>query len=118
VERAAQGQQFPRCLRLRQAQEFRDTLRSRRRAHGHWFNLAVSPNAHGRSRLGIVVAKKVVPRAVDRNRLKRVVRDDFRRLAGGLPAVDLIVQVKRMPVGAQAQQSARAELRHLLASIP
>jgi ribonuclease P protein component len=117
VPRALQGQQFPSCLRLRQAQDFRNALRSRRRWKGEWFNLSVSPNALGKSRLGIIVARKVVPHAVKRNWLKRTVREGFRRVARQLPPVDLVVQVTRLPADRAAHQLARAELQRLLATI-
>lgn len=47
---------------------------------------------HG-ARLGLIVAKRVVPRAHDRNRHKRVCREQFRLARSQLPAVDLVVQV-------------------------
>lgn len=44
------------------------------------------------ARMGMVVAKRVLPRAVDRNRVKRHLRETFRHRASTLPAVDLVVQ--------------------------
>lgn len=52
------------------------------------------PNALGYPRLGIVVGKKAVRRAVDRNYVKRVVREWFRRHREMLGDVDLVVQFK------------------------
>lgn len=49
------------------------------------------------ARLGIVVAKRVVRRAVDRNRAKRVIRESFRIARGRLPDLDIIVQVFASP---------------------
>lgn len=43
------------------------------------FNILYASNALGYSRLGLVVAKKNVPSAVRRNRVKRVLREFFRR---------------------------------------
>jgi len=45
------------------------------------------------ARLGLVVTKKGNPKAVRRNRLKRIIREQFRHQAATLPAVDLVVQV-------------------------
>jgi ribonuclease P protein component len=45
------------------------------------------------ARLGLVVGKKAVARASARNRIKRVIRDRFRRERAGLDAVDLVIRV-------------------------
>lgn len=58
------------------------------------------PDGMNDARLGVVVGKKLLKRAVDRNRLKRIVREQFRLLRKDLPAVDLIVRlaVKAAPL--------------------
>ena len=43
----------------------------------------------GPARLGMVIGKKHARRASDRNRLRRMLRERFRRMT--LPAVDVIV---------------------------
>jgi ribonuclease P protein component len=45
------------------------------------------------ARLGLVVTKRGNPKAVRRNRLKRIIREQFRQRANSLPAVDIVVQV-------------------------
>ena len=45
------------------------------------------------ARLGLVVTKKGNAKAVRRNRLKRIIREQFRHHAEALPAVDVVVQV-------------------------
>ena len=45
----------------------------------------------------MVVSKKNVPRAVDRNRLKRCIREWFRTHQHALHSVDLIVMVRSPP---------------------
>ena len=54
-----------------------------------------SPNALGHPRLGLIFSKKNVRRAVDRNRLKRLVRDSIRLRQHQLPAVDIVVLARR-----------------------
>ena len=54
--------------------------------------LIARPNALGVARLGIVVGKRVIKRAVGRNRAKRIIRESF-RLTAGLPAMDIVVRV-------------------------
>ena len=44
-------------------------------------------------RLGLVVGKRVLRRAVDRNRAKRLIREAFRVSATSLPELDVVVRV-------------------------
>ncbi len=55
------------------------------------FTLLGLSNAHGTSRLGITVTRRVAG-AVGRNRVKRVLREIFRRNRAALrPPVDLVI---------------------------
>jgi ribonuclease P protein component len=47
------------------------------------------------ARLGIIVAKKNVKLAVQRNRIKRLLRESFRNERADLPPYDLIILVKK-----------------------
>ena len=49
------------------------------------------------ARLGVVVAKKLLKKAVDRNKIKRVIREQFRCRRVSLPAYDLIVRLATKP---------------------
>ena len=64
------------------------------------------PEGNTEARLGLVVAKKLLKRAVDRNRVKRVVREQFRLRRSALPAVDLVVRLAVKPVPLDAGQLA------------
>ena len=55
------------------------------------------PNEQGYARLGVVVSKRLFPHAVDRNRMRRRIREAFRRIAAGLPALDLVVRPQAVP---------------------
>ena len=46
-------------------------------------------------RIGFAIARKQVPRAVGRNRLKRLFRESFRKAQHRLPARDLVIMVRR-----------------------
>ena len=46
------------------------------------------------ARLGVIIAKRVAPRAVDRNRFKRLAREAFRHVADALAGFDLVVVAK------------------------
>lgn len=47
-----------------------------------------------RARLGLVISKKNVGCAVRRNRVKRLLREVFRKRAGELPALDLVAMAR------------------------
>lgn len=52
-----------------------------------------------RARLGIVVAKKNVARACERNRLKRLIREQFRKaFKDNVLEIDLVVLVRRSSI--------------------
>ncbi len=46
-------------------------------------------------RLGFAIAKKQIPKAIQRNRLKRVFREHFRKHKHRLPDRDMVVMVRR-----------------------
>jgi ribonuclease P protein component len=50
--------------------------------------------AAGRPRLGLVVTRRL-GKAVQRNRVKRLLREFFRRHQTGLPAFDLVIMAKK-----------------------
>ena len=53
--------------------------------------LVCRPNGLDHPRLGLAIARKTLPRAVDRNRVKRLVREEFRHNQQRLPAADLVI---------------------------
>jgi len=59
------------------------------------FTILHKKNTLGYPRIGIVVAKRNAKRAVDRNFIKRAVRDSFRNNKAKLPANDYVVILKR-----------------------
>ncbi len=52
-------------------------------------------NSHDHPRLGIVVAKKHVRLASQRNRIKRLIRESFRLQQYQLPHVDIVVLARK-----------------------
>ncbi len=55
------------------------------------------PEGMTEARLGLVVGKKLLKRAVDRNRVKRVIREQFRLCRATLPICDFIVRLAAKP---------------------
>ena len=70
--------QFPKSRRLLNSAQYKTVLRRGKKLFNPLFLLFVLPNQHAQTRLGITVSKKVSKRAVDRNRIKRQMREFFR----------------------------------------
>lgn len=63
-------------------------------SHKHLLLLARA-NRGPRHRLGLVIARKNVRLAVDRNRIKRITREVFRTLPDSQPTLDVVVLARR-----------------------
>ncbi len=98
---------FPSTMRLKKKDEFIRVFRKGIVWKGSYFSLHVLPREEGElprretgllpkvgPRLGIVVPRKVGS-AVERNRIKRKIREAFRKMAHSLPAVDLVIRPNR-----------------------
>ena len=88
------SQGFPKQARLLNAAEYAQVLqRGQRKVKSGALGIKTSPNRLNRPRLGLVVPKKGTPKAHDRNRIKRVIREEFRLAQPKLPSIDMVVQV-------------------------
>jgi ribonuclease P protein component len=81
---------LPPAARLRRASDFA-ALRAGARWQGSHFLLRWRTTSGAGARLGLAVSRKVSKRAVERNRIKRVVRESFRARREGLPPLDILV---------------------------
>lgn len=85
------GKRYPRSLRLLTPADFKRVMDGAVfKASQGSFLLLARPSESGNSRIGFIIAKKKVRLAVDRNRIKRCVRDDFRLMNSELPAMDIV----------------------------
>ncbi len=85
------GEKFSRDARLRDEKNFRDLISAGEKISTPYFFIRHRSNDRETPRLGIVVPKKTFRRVVDRNRLKRIARESFRRAAPRLPGRDILV---------------------------
>ena len=90
---------FPRSARVRSRVQYARVFEGGRR-HGdallglHWLPAATPP------RFGLAVSRKVDPRAVGRNRIKRVLRENVRHLRPQLAGGDYVIVAR--PAAARA----------------
>jgi len=91
---SAHPEAFPRANRLLSPAEFGRVFKSGRRFGDDCFTVIVTPALGQNARLGLAVSKKVSKSAVQRNRIKRIVRESFRKHSAHLPAVDLVVMAR------------------------
>ncbi len=107
--------------RLRGAAAFAAVFRSGRRFEaGRLQLLAIGAAADG-GRVGYVIGKKLLGRAVDRNRLKRKLREAIRARRPAMNAFDVVIRL-RQPCAAAEVAGVAAEaatlLDRVLASLP
>ena len=101
---------LPRELRLRLAGDFAALRTSSGRLGGRCFHLRYRPNGLSHARLGLAISKRASKLAVERNRLKRLLRESFRRTRSELPPVDLVVMARDQAVSlSNAELLAEAE---------
>lgn len=86
---------FPRQLRLTRAGDFRQVFQNNFRQSDTGITILVGKNPGLAPRLGFAVAKKQIPKAVQRNRLKRIFRESFRKNQHRLPLRDMVIMVRR-----------------------
>lgn len=89
------GEELSRHHRLRHRADFQRCYRQGRRRHGSVTTLHFHPNEQQEARLGITASRKV-GKAVVRHRIKRRIREIFRRFEKRklLPSMDIVVHLK------------------------
>ncbi len=85
---------LPREVRLRRASDFTALRQASGRLGSRCFSVRHRPNALPQARLGLAISKRVSKRAVERNRIKRLVRESFRRVRRELPPIDLVLMAR------------------------
>jgi ribonuclease P protein component len=103
---------FPAHRRLRRKSEFDAAYARGRRFGNGFFAVTATSNDKSGARLGLAVAVRIAGSAVERNRLRRIIRESFRLHQHAMPAVDLVVSAKPSARGA-AGRELRASLAEL-----
>jgi ribonuclease P protein component len=108
---------FPKRLRLRKRREYLLAQRVGRRFTSTHFIFYLRPNGGRPARLGVTVSRKV-GKAHDRNRIKRLLREVFRRAKAHLPNGLDIVVVARNDQAPPSFDETRNELLSAVARKP
>jgi ribonuclease P protein component len=103
---------FPRSARVRLRAEYTAVFEQGRRIGDPLLALHWAPGPQP-PRLGLAVSRKVDPRAVGRNRIKRILRDTTRKLRAQLAGGDYVVVVRPAARHAGAAQILDAYLKLL-----
>jgi len=98
---------FSRQSRLLRPVEFKSVFQQPIRSGDNCFRILARANEIQRHRLGMAVSKKVCAKAVDRNRIKRVIRENFRAQMVG-SAFGRTLDIVVLPAAMASKQSNQA----------
>ncbi len=82
---------FPPAVRLRQRQAFDHVFSQPKKSYDRYWVVLARANNCSHARLGLVISKKRARLAVQRNRLKRLIRESFRQQQFLIKPLDIIV---------------------------
>jgi ribonuclease P protein component len=88
-------------------------LKSGRRVEGLYLTLIVAPAPARGGRSGYIIGRKVAPRAVDRNRLRRKLREAVRAMPDATAHHDVVLRVTRARNRAEQDAAAKEAARLL-----
>ena len=95
--------------KIRNAQQYQAVFSARKNLHSSYYTLYFQKNTLEHPRLGIIASKKNIRLAVERNRIRRIVRETFRQSKIAPNGIDIVIVVKREAKGVN-----RKELRECL----
>ena len=97
---------LPAQRRLRRKSDFEAAKARGRRMGNGFFAVTATPNDTGGPRLGLAVSVRIAGSSVERNRIRRAIRESFRLHQHDLPPVDIVVSAR-----GRARDAAGSELR-------
>jgi len=109
------------AARLTGTGAFEAVFRHGSRREGRYVQIITAPASQSTGRVGFVVSAKTLPRAVDRNRLKRLLREFLRASRPDVTAFDLVIRLKRpatREVLADVAREAVALIREVIGNAP
>lgn len=86
---------FKRQHRLLKPADFKRVFENAKRTSTPVLTILYRKNSLEHPRLGMAIAKKQLPKAVQRNKIKRLIRDSFRHHAAIMDNYDVVVMVRK-----------------------
>jgi len=108
---------FPRAARLLKPGDFARLRQASRRVGSRFFSAEYRITEDTAARLGLAVSRRVSKLAVQRNRLKRLARESFRRNRSALAPVDILIIARSAAVTAPGSELL-ADLELLWSRLP
>jgi len=104
---------FPKSIRLLNAKDYSNVFGSVDiKISSQYFLCLARKSSSDKPRMGIIVAKKNVRFAVNRNRIKRLLRESFRHSKKQVPTYDLVIMAKRSAADAENEKLTK-ELQYI-----
>jgi ribonuclease P protein component len=116
MPRNARNEGYSRRHRFSTRGSFAPALHSSRKFRGRLAVIHTIAGTEGISRLGVALTRRLVPSAVQRNLVKRLVRETFRKHAARSAGIDCVVTLRERFDPARAGPMV-AEVRELLDKI-
>ena len=107
---------FPPKFKIKSSRDFRNIFSEGTKIHSANFILYVKLNSLGFPRLGVSVGKKASSSSVRRNRMKRVLREVFRKNKSAFSSNDVVFVVKN-DVSDKKSSELRSEIKKLASRI-
>jgi len=106
------GEKFSRQSRLLTAEDYRRVFSKPIKSSDGFFTVLAVKKHHEQARLGLAISKKNTRLAVDRNRLKRLIRESFRKNQSHLDGLDLVVMARQQTSQQENHKLFRSLQRH------
>jgi|TARA_B110000438_G_scaffold235711_1_gene232546 ribonuclease P protein component len=100
---------FQRFNRIFSAHGYRKVFSGGLRSRGKFFLVIFKPNINQQTKLGLAVSKKYCRLAIQRNTIKRIIRESFRKNKDKLQGFDIVVLNNKLTHTVN-QQSLRTDL--------
>jgi ribonuclease P protein component len=102
---------------MRKTDEFSSVFRFRCVRSFKGLEILAAPNGLNYARLGLIVPKKIIPTAVGRNRVKRLIRESFRLNQVSLTGLDVVARIKSKVDVAKLQEVVQLGLTQCISCV-
>ena len=108
---------LPKNVRLRNSKRIGEIFKQGRYSHGKLLLIKFLPNDKNSVRIAISVSAKLFPLAVQRNRIKRLIREAIKPHLANLSTTDILIIAKKSIENSPSLSDIEADLNHLLSGI-